>query len=123
MDRPGTQLLEVMQPNDRVILVDAVSGSKPLGSIVRLGLDDIKAGNQSDSQPDNQPGKNKMSTHNIGLADTLELGDILQRLPRQILLMGLETGGNSDWQYSQAELEQLVSAVRAEACCDSTLIE
>ncbi len=105
MDRPGARLLDVMQPNDKVILVDAVSASQPLGSLIRLGMDDIKAG------------EDKMSTHSIGLADAIQLGRTLQRLPRQLLLLGLETGDDMDWQYSQAELKQLVSAVRAEVGC------
>jgi len=115
MDRPGTRLLEAMQANDKVILVDAVSTTQQPGSLVRLGVDDINIENIS--------GNNKMSTHSIGLAETLELGRTLQRLPSQVLLLGLETGGDVGWQYSQAELEQLVSAVRAEACCRSTLVE
>lgn len=105
LDRPGIQLLEVMQSSDNVILVDAVSIGQLPGSLVRLGLEDIRAENSA------------MSTHNIGLAEALQLGRTLQRLPRQILLLGLETGGDLNWQYSQAELQTLVNAVRAATGC------
>jgi hydrogenase maturation protease len=102
LDRPGMQLLDVMKPSDRVILVDAVSTAQPLGSLVRLAMNDIKAGNS------------KMSTHGIGLAETLEIGRTLQQLPHQVLVLGLETGGDPNWQYSQAEFEQLLRAVHVE---------
>lgn len=102
MDRPGIQLLDVMKSSDRVILVDAVSTAQPLGSLVRLAVDDIKAGNSM------------MSTHGIGLAETLAIGRTLQQLPHQVLVLGLETGGDQSWQYSQAEFEQLVRAVHVE---------
>ena len=111
LDRPGTRLLEVMQDNYKVILIDAVSSTQQPGSLVRLGMDDIKAGN------------NKMSTHGIGLAEALELGRTLKQLPSQILVLGLETGGDLDWQYSQAELKQLVNAVRVEIHRHSAAVE
>ena len=102
MDRPGIQLLDVMKSSDRVILVDAVSTTQPLGSLVRLTMDDIKAGN------------NKMSTHGIGIAETLEIGRTLKQLPQQVLVLGLETGGDLHRQYSQAELKPLINAVHDE---------
>jgi sulfhydrogenase subunit alpha len=102
MDRPGIHLLDVMKSSDRVILVDAVATEQPLGSLVRLAMEDIKAGDS------------KMSTHGIGLAETLEIGRTLQQLPQQILVLGLETGGDLNWHYSQVELKQLTNAVRAE---------
>ena len=96
-----------MQGNHKVILVDAVSTNQQPGILVRLGIDDIKAeANNKSSQ---------VSTHGIGLADTLALGRSLQRLPRQMLLLGLETGGDVEWKYSQAEFDHLVNAVRSES--------
>ncbi len=69
-------------------------------------MNDIKAGAGT--------GTKKMSTHDVGLAGTLLLGETLQRLPQQIVILGLDTGGDSDWQYSQQELARLVAAIRME---------
>lgn len=102
LDRPGTRLLDYIQPNNRVILIDAMSLSQEPGSLIKLELDDIKTQTK------------QMSTHNIGLADALELGRVLQQLPLQVLLLGLETGGRLDRQFSQLELDRLVNAVRSE---------
>lgn len=110
LDRPGAQLLEVMQSSDRVILIDAVSTDRPLGSLVRLGADEITAG------------ETIMSTHGIGLAEVIQLGKTLEHLPRQILLLGLETGGDVNWRYTPDELERLLSAVHTEICCDSAYV-
>ena len=114
-DRPGTRLLDVMQASDKVILVDAVSSTQRPGSLISLDVGEIRAGGKIENVLGNVNRINKTSTHSIGLAETLELGRTLQQLPRQLVLLGLETGGDVGWQYSQAELEQLVSAVRAEA--------
>jgi sulfhydrogenase subunit alpha len=102
LDRPGFRLLDFIQPDDRVILVDAVSSSQAPGSLVRLGLDDIK------------PQEKQISTHNVGLADTLQTGRILLQLPKLGLLLGLETGGQLDRCFTDPELKRLVDAVYRE---------
>jgi sulfhydrogenase subunit alpha len=102
LDRPGLRLLDIIQPDDRVILVDAVSSSQAPGSLVRFYFNDIKS-----------QGK-QISTHNLGLADTLHIGSTLLQLPKQGLLLGLETGGQVDRCIADAELECLVDAVYRE---------
>lgn len=111
LDRPGTHLLDVMQTSDNVILVDALSASRPLGSLVRVTVDDIDTMSSV------------TSTHGIGVAETLQLGRTLQRLPRQLVLLGLETGCDMKWQYSQTELAALVNAVRSSVSRDFSVDE
>jgi hydrogenase maturation protease len=89
-----------MQDNDSVILVDAVSSGRTPGSVVRLNADEIRAENS------------QMSTHDIGLAEVLQLGRSLQRLPPQLLVLGLETGADINRQCTPAERDQLGHAVR-----------
>lgn len=106
MDRPGTRLIEAMQHTDHVILIDALDTGQPPGSLIKLKIEDIKA----------KPiaGNHHTSSHHLGLADTLALADTLHQLPPQLLILGLETRGDTERQYSNEEREQLLQAVRAE---------
>jgi sulfhydrogenase subunit alpha len=102
LDRPGINLLDVIQPEEKVILVDAVSGTQAKGSLVRLSGRDIMGL------------EDRLSTHDIGIAGTLQLGEALQQLPNNLVLLGLDTNTDAGWQCSPDDFEHLLDAVRNE---------
>jgi sulfhydrogenase subunit alpha len=102
LDRPGTRLLEAMRDEERVILVDAISGSGKKGALVRMEGREILA--QDD----------RLSSHDLGLASTIQIGGSLDRLPPHLILLGLETHGDIHWQCVHDELDRLLESVKKE---------
>jgi hydrogenase maturation protease len=77
-DRPGAGLLELMRGARGVILVDAVRTGARGGTVHRLAGKDIIAG------------RPLLSSHGMGVADALALGEALGDLPEHIVLYGIE---------------------------------
>ncbi|MGD8568607.1 MAG: hydrogenase maturation protease [Gammaproteobacteria bacterium] len=82
-DRPGMALLDFIKDADLAILVDAVLGGAA-GTIHQLEVGQWDQLKQSDSP---------FSSHDVGVAETLTLGDKLNMLPERIVLYGIEVGG------------------------------
>lgn len=78
-DRPGTLLLDYMKGVTKAILVDAVEGGRS-GTITTINKDQML---QQDSMH---------SSHRLGVAETIALGEKLGLLPDVLVLMGVETG-------------------------------
>jgi len=78
LDRPGLSLLSDLQDAWAVILVDAIVNDGEIGKIYRLCKQEIILT------------KNLISTHNISIAETLQLGNELNMLPEKIILYGME---------------------------------
>jgi hydrogenase maturation protease len=75
-----TSLIDVWDGADHVVIVDAVrSGAEP-GTVHRLDA-------HAASIP---PEVDRHSTHAMGLAATIELGRALDRLPRRLIVFGIE---------------------------------
>lgn len=82
-DRPGISLLEYLQPFKSVHLVDAIVSGKPIGTIHRYEtIASFKKNNCL------------ISSHNIGVAETLILGKTLGCLPDKITIHGIEIENN-----------------------------
>lgn len=78
-DRPGVRLLDLLQGAHIVYLIDAVKTNQAnVGKIHRLQNEEIHA----------LP--TLLSTHNIGVAETLKLGRVLNMLPPTIIFYGIE---------------------------------
>lgn len=77
-DRPGVRLLELMKQATNVFLVDAVKSENQIGTIHRLTNNEIYESNHL------------LSTHDVGVAQTLQLGQALNILPESIVLYGIE---------------------------------
>ena len=77
-DRPGLRLLDLMANAQMVILIDAVVTGQPVGTLHRLQKKEI------------QEFKCIFSTHDLGIAQTLKIGEALNMLPQEILLYGIE---------------------------------
>ncbi|RUR17862.1 hydrogenase maturation protease [Legionella sp. km535] len=79
-DRPGVRLLELMRQANRVYLIDAIQSGNPPGTIHRFHNEEIFELNAM------------LSTHDMGVAQTLALGRSLGELPEHIILYGIEIG-------------------------------
>jgi hydrogenase maturation protease len=76
----GLALLDLMEGVDHVILIDAVKGRGQPGTTVRLDLStESRWGTVA-----------PCSTHAMGVADAIDLARTLGRLPKQIILYGIE---------------------------------
>ena len=81
-DRPGTLLLEYMKGAKAAILVDAVKGGIP-GNVKLVSKKHLLQ--QSVLQ----------SSHQLGVTETIALGEKLSLLPCELRLIGIEVGNTS----------------------------
>ncbi|HMA10279.1 MAG TPA: hydrogenase maturation protease [Steroidobacteraceae bacterium] len=80
LDRPGANLIPLLEKADWVILVDATQGSGRAGDIRHFGRDDW-AGHGGG-----------LSSHGFGVLDALMLAQALGSLPPRLELYGIEIG-------------------------------
>ena len=73
-------LLEAWRDADFVVLVDAVQSGAPAGTVYRLDA----------TQNPLPHGYFRHSTHDLGVADAVELGRALHSLPQRLVLYGIE---------------------------------
>ena len=100
LDRPGGTLVNWMQGVEHLILVDAVSSDANPGSLVRLSVADLCKHTRS------------LSSHELGLAETLRLAEALGALPTTIEIFGIELGSCRGEALSQA-VEKAATALAA----------
>lgn len=74
----GLALLPHFRASDDVILVDAVRGAGPPGTLVRLEGTDVDSAVRT-----------RLSCHQVGVADLLDALCLLQACPRHLILLGL----------------------------------
>ncbi|MEN8166826.1 MAG: hydrogenase maturation protease [Pseudomonadota bacterium] len=94
LDRPGSDLIRYFQGLDDVVLIDAVQAGRSPGSARRLEMEDLS---NAECQT---------SSHGFGVADALRMAARLDLLPPQLILIGVETGGDLT-SIPDIELEQL----------------
>ncbi|MGE5324510.1 MAG: hydrogenase maturation protease [Actinomycetota bacterium] len=75
----ASELIDLWSTDDEVIVVDAVVGDAPAGTIHRW-QDDIPAG----------VGSGSASTHGFGLREAIPLAQIMDRLPGFLCIYGIE---------------------------------
>jgi hydrogenase maturation protease len=76
----GLAILDLMEGIDHIILIDAVKGGGRTGTTVRLDLStESRWGTVA-----------PCSTHAMGIADAIDLARALGRLPKQLILYGIE---------------------------------
>jgi hydrogenase maturation protease len=103
----GLSLLAEIAEAQHVILVDAVATDAPPGTLVRLdGADVIDAV------------RDRLSVHQVGVADLLNAARLIGRYPASVVLLGLVPGairlGVGRTGVVDAAIETLVSAVLRE---------
>ena len=78
--RDATRLLDLWDGAGRVIVIDAMQGNGPPGSVRRI---EVTLDEGIGSSP-------TTSTHGLGLAEAVALGRSLGRLPRRLTVFGIE---------------------------------
>lgn len=76
---PGLNLLDLWEGAERVVIVDAVVSGAPPGTIHTFDFSCLPS---RESLP--------VSSHGINVIDAVQLGRKLGRLPRQLLIIGVE---------------------------------
>lgn len=74
----GLSLLSVFDGADDVILVDAISADGPAGTLVRLEGDEVAPAV-----------RNRLSCHQIGVADLLDALKLLESYPERLVFWGM----------------------------------
>jgi hydrogenase maturation protease len=80
LDRPGVTLLDYFATGNHVIIVDAMLGQGEVGTIEQFDRYSLPSW------------RTPMSTHAMGLADTVQLAAALDTLPERLLIYGIEIG-------------------------------
>jgi hydrogenase maturation protease len=106
-DEP-TRLLDLWDGLDTVIVVDAVRGDAPPGTLYRFEAADGPL-----------PRDVRLaSTHAMGISDALELGRALGRAPRRVVVLGIEGAsfgmGEAPTPAVAAAIDELVASVLRE---------
>lgn len=90
------QLLELWKGYEDVILIDAVHSGQKAGTLLELNL-------LTDTVPSFL---NPSSSHELGIAEAIELGRSLKRLPSQLRFYGIEIGQVTHGQELSQEVER-----------------
>ncbi len=75
----GMELLRFLVGTDKLILVDAVSGGLPPGSFYQFNHNEVKA-----------YFKEKVSMHELGIQDVLEVMEVLEKPAKEIRIAGVQ---------------------------------
>ena len=90
----GAALPELMDGAERVVLIDAARGGQPPGTVHRLDASSNRIAREYFP----------CSSHDMGLADAIELARALGTLPKQVIVYGIE----ADSLEAGAELTEAV---------------
>ena len=100
----GTSLMETWKGYDRVFIIDAVSSGEVPGSVHRL-----------DPSNETIPAKYfSCSTHNFGVAEAIEMARVLDQLPNNIKLFGIEGKTFESGEELSLEVESAAEIVTQE---------
>ncbi len=104
----GLSLLPYLGSVDQAILVDAIRSDGPPGTLVRLEGDEVAPAV-----------RDRLSPHQVGVADLIDGLRLLGRLPERLILVGLVPDSLalsvSRTEAVEARIEDLVAAVLEEA--------
>lgn len=95
-DRPGIHLLEYMKAFDRVHLIDAIVSDSPVGTIHHF-----------DSFDSFQKHKQILSSHDFDIVQVLKLGQILNLLPKALMIHGIEIDPNHELPVKVGQIDKL----------------
>jgi hydrogenase maturation protease len=101
------ELIDLWEGADEVFVVDAARSGAPPGTIHRFEV----------GREELPPGVLAESTHAIGVADVVALARTLGRLPRRLVIYGIEAGDLSHGETLSPEVEGAVGVVVAEVKC------
>jgi hydrogenase maturation protease len=87
-------------PDDDVTIVDCVAGTGPVGAVSVLDAGELR-------------GSGLTSTHGMGVAESVQLATVMDRLPRRLRVVGV-SGRTFRYGPISAELSRLVPAIADE---------
>ena len=88
LDRPGSTLINWMQGVEHLVLIDAVRSGATPGELIRLDPAELVSGGA------------RLSSHDLALAETLQLAAALGSLPPLVDIYGVEINGCTDQRLS-----------------------
>ncbi len=75
----GFDLINVVSKREKVIIIDAVNGGEPPGTIYKFSPEDIKSKSISYD-----------SLHQLGIIESLEMAKLLNKYPKECVIIGVE---------------------------------
>jgi hydrogenase maturation protease len=103
-EQEPSRLLDAWRDADLAVVVDACSSGRPPGTVHRF-----------DASGDPLPARVfRSSTHAFGVGDAVELARALDRLPRQIVIYGVEGGQFTAGTGLSPEVESAIEQVAEE---------
>lgn len=75
----GIELLRYIEGRDHLILIDAVKGGQPPGTVVRVEGEDVPARFRT-----------RISPHQLGISDLLATAQLTDSIPENMVLFGIE---------------------------------
>ena len=101
-DRPGLNLIQMMQDTNIVILVDAILDADRHGVVIRLKREQLIT-------PEAM-----LSSHHADVASALTLADKLQQLPQNIVLLGVGVDPSISTSLPEKTIQALANHIVAE---------
>lgn len=92
----GLDLIDDIEGRQKVVIVDAVKGGGPPGSVYRMTVDDIE-----------EMPKSRVSLHDIDMTDVFKLADLFEIEKPEIVIIGVEP---KDMESPSMELSPEVEA-------------
>lgn len=105
----GPDLLEIWKGHKAVIIIDAVQSGAPAGTIHRFDA-------RAHTMP---PHFCHCSSHALGLADAIELARVMDWLPANLILYGIEKNECADGSMLSAEVVQAIPSLISRVCAES----
>jgi len=91
-------LMDVFDGRERLIVLDAVRGGQPAGTLYRFSPEQVEAG----ALPMN-------SLHQVGLLETLKIGELVDCKPRETVVIGAQPADTGFGIGLGPEMQQAVS--------------
>jgi len=105
LERPGLDLLDALRSADFALIVDALRDGGAIGSIRRLVPTALARAARAPS------------SHSLGVAEALALGEALGALPPRVEILGIEIGGEGEGGCgAEIPLAPAVAAAVGPAC-------
>ncbi len=95
-------LLDTLDGIDLLVLVDACDSGRPPGSVLVRGW------------PCDCEEHGRTSSHGLGIASALRLADQLGKLPRRVVLFGVQAGSSRTGDHLSPEVERVLPQIAAQ---------
>jgi hydrogenase maturation protease len=97
-DRPGIDLLNIINQSNTALIIDAAVSDYPPGTITRLESEDLDTAIKN------------TSTHDFGVLETIALGKVLNQLPNRVIVLGFAISQENIEQNEFGQKNLLLSA-------------